>query len=94
MICDICGKKMTIFPGILSYNTTHICLFNSEVVHMYDTGDELVYRYVPQDLDNIEGLKIREFSRSFVRKESKAKNTYYIKALRNSTINRLLSDII
>lgn len=91
--CDICGKIMTIVPGMLSYNTIHNCITGTEMVCMYDVGDECVYWGIPPELDNERGLAIRDLCKSFVKKELYAKNYYLIRALRNSTTKILLDSM-
>ena len=94
LLCDICGKIMTITPGILSYNTEHICITDYEVVRMYDVGDECVYIGMPPELDTEEGHKIQDFCRSFVNKELNAKNRYLVRALRNNTVKKIIDNLI
>lgn len=94
MYCDICGKKMKIVPGILSFNTLHNCITNSEVVQMYDIEDGLVYCGMPLELETEKGKEIQKFSKSFIKKEYNSKNPIFIRALRNHSINKILENMV
>lgn len=90
LICDLCGKEMKVVPGVLSFNTLHECITGTEIVCMYDVNDECVYCGLPPELETLEGHKVQEFCKSFVKKETSAKNPYLIRALRNNAVTKII----
>lgn len=84
MNCDICGKIMTVVPKMMGVYTVHKCITGYDILHMYNTHGILYYRGLPDELDDPD---LQYFLQLFL---IKSKQSYLIKALRNSTINRLI----